>query len=316
MTRLRLSARSATVVTALTTAVGAFAAVGTATAATAQLNGEWAPFTRCPVDAPALVAADGLERTPQCVVSSSASGSIKLGNTTVTTGRTNLQMGVVQNSDGSSTVVAPSGGALIADSATVPGGLLGLMCPSNVPAVTAICNQLSNSTLNKITATVESVGTPSDFNQSAGALTDLPIVSIPVRIHLENPFLGSKCYIGTASKPVVLRPSNVNYPDFSLTFFDGAGNLNDEGAMSRVNLVGATQKDSTFAVPGASGCGLGLFGLIDAAVNLKTGLPSAAGKNSLTLNNTTTSLAALGAPGTFAPNAGRELSKNWHSAVR
>jgi hypothetical protein len=316
MTRLRLSARSATVATALTTALGAFVSVGTATAATVQLNGEWAPFTRCPVDAPALLAADGLERTPQCVVSSSASGSIKLGNTTVTTGRTNLQMAVIQNSDGSSTVVAPPGGALVADSATVPGGLLGLMCPSNVPAVTAICNQITNSTLNKITATVESAGTPFAFDQSAGALTDLPIVSIPVRIHLENPLLGSRCYIGSTSKPILLRPSNVNYPDFSLTFFDGAGNLNDEGEMSRVNLVGATQKDSTFAVPGAGGCGLGLLGLIDAAVNLKTGLPSAAGNNSLTLNNTTTSLAALGAPGTVAPNAGKELSENWHSAVR
>lgn len=316
MTRQHFSARSATVVTALATAVGAFASIGTATAATAQLNGEWAPFTRCPVDASALLGADGVDRTPQCVVSSSASGSIKLGNTTVTTGRTNLQIGVVQNADGSSTVVAPSGGALIADSTTVPGGLIGLMCPSNVPAVTAICNQLTNSTLNKITATVESVGTPTDFDQSAGALTGLPIVSIPVRIHLENPFLGSKCYIGTAAKPVVLRPSNVDYPEFGLTFFDGAGNLNDEGEMSRVNLAGATQQDTTFAVPGASGCGLGLFGLIDAAVNLKTGLPSAAGKNSLTLNSATTSLAGLGAPGTFTPDAGKELSKNWHSAVK
>ncbi|GAB1332318.1 hypothetical protein [Streptomyces sennicomposti] len=302
--------------TALGTALGSFAAMGTATAATTQLNGEWAPFTRCPVDAPAMLAADGLVQTPQCVVSTSASGSIKLGNTTVSTGRTDLQIGVVENADGTSTVVAPPSGALIADSATVPGGLLGLMCPSDVPAVTAICRQITDSSLNKITATVESVGSPSDFDQTAGILTDKPIVSIPVRIHLQNPFLGSNCYIGSKSNPIVLRPKNLNLPDFGMTFFKGDGTVADDGEMSRINLTGAVQNDSTFAVPGASGCGLGLFGLIDAAVNLKTGLPSAAGKNSVTLNDTQTSLAGLLAPGTVAPDAGRALSQGWHSAVK
>lgn len=307
---------AATTVTVLGTALGSLAAMGTATAATAQLNGEWAPFTRCPVSAPAMLAADGLAQTPQCVVSTSAGGSIKLGNTTVTTGRTDLQMGVVQNSDGTSTVVAPSAGAIIADSATVPGGLLGLMCPSNVPAITAICEQITNSSLNKITATVESVGAPTDFNQTAGIVTGEPIVAIPVRIHLQNPFLGSNCYIGTKSSPIVLRPKNLNYPEFGMTFFKGDGTLADDGDMSRINLTGATQNDSTFAVPGASGCGLGLFGLIDAAVNLKTGLPSAAGKNSITLNDTQTSLAGLNAPGTVVPDAGKVLARNWNSAVK
>ncbi|MFE2049668.1 hypothetical protein [Streptomyces sp. NPDC059459] len=314
--RFSLGARVATTATALGTALGAFASMGTATAAAAAVpNGEWAPFTRCPVDAPAMLAADGLARTPQCVVSTSPSGSIKLGKTTVTTGKTNLQIGVVQNSDGTSTVVAPAGGALVADSATVPGGLLGLMCPSNIPAITAICEQLSNSTLNKITATVESVGAPYDFDQTAGILTDQPIVALPVRIHLENPFLGSKCYIGSAAKPIVLRPENRQFPEFGMSFFRGDGTVAEDGEMSRINLTGATQNDSSFAVPGASGCGLGLFGLIDAAVNAKTGLPSAAGNNSLTLNNAQTHLAGLNAPGTVAPDAGKHLSRNWHSAV-
>ncbi|MEU8957799.1 hypothetical protein AB0C93_26235 [Streptomyces sp. NPDC048518] len=315
MMRFSLGARVATTATVLGTALGVFASIGTATAAAPAPNGEWAPFTRCPVDAPAMLVADGLDKTPQCVVSSSLSGSIKLGKTTVPTGRTNLQMGVVQNADGTSSVVAPSGGALIADSATVPGGLLGLMCPSNIPAITDICKQLDNSSLNKITATVESVGAPYDFDQTAGIVTDKPIVAIPVRIHLQNPFLGGKCYIGTAAKPVVLRPKNLQFPEFGMSFFRGDGTADDEGEMSRIDLTKATQNDSTFAVPGAGGCGLGLFGLIDAAVNAKTGLPSATGNNSLTLNDTQTHLAGLNAPGTFAPDAGKRLAQNWHSAV-
>ncbi|MBX9421755.1 MULTISPECIES: hypothetical protein [Streptomyces] len=298
------------------TALGAFVSVGTATAATPQMNGAWGPFGRCPVDAPAMLAADGLDTSPQCVSSFSASGSIKLGNTTVVTGKTDLQIGVVQNPDGTSTVVAPPAGSIIADSATVPGGLLGLMCPSDIPFITDICRQLTDAKLNKITATVESVGTPSDFDQIAGVLTDKPIVNIPVRIHLQNPFLGNNCYIGTKSKPIVLRPSNQTSPSFAVERYNGDGSPNEEGDMSRLNLLGSTQVDTTFAVPGASGCGLGLFGLIDGAVNLKTGLPSAAGKNSLTLNNTQTYLTGLYAPGVVAPDAGKVLARNWHSAVR
>ncbi len=307
-TRTRLATVSAL------TALGALASLGTATAAEPRLNGEWAPFTRCPVDAPAMLAADGLSRTPQCVVSTSASGSIKLGKTTVVTGRTNLQMGIVQNADGTSSVVAPPSGALVADSATVPGGLLGLMCPSNVPLITAICKSLDNSSLNRITATMESVGAPYAFDQTAGILTDLPIVALPVRIHLENPLLGSKCYIGTAADPILLRPENRNYPEFGMSFFSGDGTPDEAGEMSRINLTGATQNDSTFPVPAATGCGLDV-GLINAAVNAKSGLPSASGNNSLTLNDTRTHLSGLNAPGTVAPDAGKVLAENWHSAV-
>ncbi|MER5967704.1 hypothetical protein [Streptomyces sp. NPDC002057] len=297
------------------TALGAFVSVGTATAAGPQPNGSWAPFDRCPVDAPAMLAADGLDKAPQCVSSFSASGSIKLGKTTVITGKSDLQIGVIQNADGTSTVVAPAAGSIIADSATVPGGLLGLMCPSDIPFITDICRQLSDAKLNKITATVESVGTPSDFNQIAGVLTDMPIVNIPVRVRLQNPFLGNNCYIGTKAKPIILRPSNLTSPSFAVERFNGDGSANEEGDMSRLNMLGSTQVDTTFAVPGASGCGLGLLGLIDGAVNLKTGLPSPAGKNSLTLNNTQSYLTGLYAPGLAAPDAGKVFAQNWHSAV-
>ncbi|MFE6224116.1 hypothetical protein [Streptomyces sp. NPDC057854] len=310
-----LATRTKLATVAALTALGSFASLGTATAAAPVLNGGWGPSTRCPVDAPAMLATDGLDTSPQCVVSYSLSGSIKLGNTTVTTGKTNLQIGVVQNADGTNSVTGPAGGALIADSATVPGGLMGLMCPSDIPFITDICRQLSDASLNKITATMESAGTPSNFDQIAGVLTDQPIVTIPVRIRLQNPFLGDNCYIGTKSDPILLRIKNRTAPEFGVERFDGDGTANEEGDMSRLNLLGATQYDDSFAVPGASGCGLGWFGIIDAAVNLKTGLPSPAGRNQLTLNNTQTFLTGLFAPGLAAPNAGKVFSQNWHSAV-
>ncbi|MYU35459.1 hypothetical protein GTW52_20515 [Streptomyces sp. SID8358] len=298
---------------AAVTAFGALFSTGTATAAT-QLNGHWGPFGRCPVDAPAMLAADGVDTVATCISSGSAGGSIKLGNTVVTTGRTDLQLGVLQRSDGTTSLVAPSEGALVADSATVPGGLIGLMCPSNIPVVSAVCKQITDADLNRITATIEPAGVPRDFNMGAAFTTDVPILTLPVRIHLKNPLLGDKCYIGTTSKPVLLQPKNVTAPSLSLQRFAGNGDPDDEnGVMGRYSFAGADQADPSFAVPGASGCGAGL---LDWAVNLKTGLPSASGDNNVALDDTSTYFASPYAPAAHAPEEGRELSRFWHSAAR
>lgn len=294
------------------TALAAFASMGSATAAT-SLQGNWAPFTRCPVDAPAMLAADGATDTPVCVSSHSASGSIKLGNTMVPVGASDLQVGVVTHPGGGTTVVSPQGGALVADSAQIPGGLLGLMCPSDIPVITGICNQLTDVSLNRVTATIESVDNPTDFQLLAGTTTGKPIITLPVRIHLENPFLGDMCYIGSASDPILLRPQNLTRPTISDQRFDGDGTTDAAGPMGRISLLGADQTDTAYAVPGASGCGLGL---LNWAVNLKTGLPSAPGGNNVVLNNAQTYVATINDAGSAAPDAGRLLSQYWHSAAQ
>ncbi|MFF8745149.1 hypothetical protein [Streptomyces californicus] len=295
------------------TAFGAVLSTGSATAAT-QLNGDWAPFDRCPVDAPAMLAADGINTIATCVSSSSASGSITLGKSHVPTGNTDLQLGVIQRPDGTTSLVAPPEGALTADPAEIPGGLLGLMCPSGIPVVSGICRQLTDNNLNRVTATIEPAGAPRDFNMAAAFSTGEPILTIPVRIHLKNPFLGDKCYIGTTAEPVLLKPENATAPTLSLQRFSADGTPNDdEGEMGRYTFDGADQSDTAFAVPGASGCGAGL---LNWAVNLKTGLPSASGKNSVKLNSTTTYFGSPYDPAGLAPNEGRKLSEFWHSAKR
>ncbi|MFF5771351.1 hypothetical protein ACFY8V_14580 [Streptomyces californicus] len=295
------------------TAFGAVLSTGSATAAT-QLNGDWAPFDRCPVDAPAMLAADGINTIATCISSGSASGSITLGKSHVPTGNTDLQLGVIQRPDGTTSLVAPPEGALTADPAEIPGGLLGLMCPSGIPVVSGICRQLTDNNLNRVTATIEPAGAPRDFNMAAAFSTGEPILTIPVRIHLKNPFLGDKCYIGTTAEPVLLKPQNATAPTLSLQRFSADGTPNDdEGEMGRYTFDGADQSDTAFAVPGASGCGAGL---LNWAVNLKTGLPSASGKNSVKLNSTTTYFGSPYDPAGLAPNEGRKLSEFWHSAKR
>ena len=302
---------------AVAAAFATAAAVVTATAPTAAaaapptLAGLWAPLNRCPVDAPAMLAADGVSVSSSCVSSSAATGTIKLGSTTITTGATDLQLGLV-NTEGVYTTVAPSGGAVVGAPVDIPGGILGLMCPSKIPVISDICNKVVNSPLNRVTATIESAGAPRDFDLAAGVTTGAPILTLPVKIRLSNPFLEPNCYIGSNSNPILLKPANLTPPTASVVGFNADGSPNPAGEMGYLSLT-ASQGDSTFAVPGATGCGL--FGLLSGAVNLKQGLPSPSGRNSLVLNNATTNVGGFQIPFNFAPDQGRQLAGRWHAAV-
>jgi hypothetical protein len=294
----------------LAAVVASLALVVPASATT--LAGAWAPLNRCPVDDPAMLAADGTTVAALCLSSSAPSGTFTIGATTLTTGSTDLQLGVL-NKAGVYTTVAPAAGAVVGAPVEIPGGLLGLMCPSAIPFVTGICLQLANNPLNKVTATIESAGAPTDFNLAAGTGTGTPIMTLPVKVRLDNPFLGTNCYIGSNSAPILLKPANLTRPTAKVVRFNADGTANTAGQMGYLSLSGAAQGDSTFAVPKSNGCGL--FGILSGAVDLKQGLPSAAGSNSLVLNDAVTNLGGFQVPRNFSPTEGQQLSDRWHAAV-
>ena len=278
------------------------------------LNGDWAPFNRCPVTNTAMLQADGVNKVPLCVASSSPSGTITIGNMTPTTSQSDLQFGLVSSSAGFA-VIAPEQGAVQSAPVLEPGGLSGMICPSSKPPVAQLCKTLAgNSRLNKVTATLGSAGDPSNFNLGAGLSSGIPIVTLPVKIHLRNPFLGPKCYIGTNANPIVLHPENATNPAVQTESFDGNGTPDPTGAMFAIFSNGGTQQDTSFSVPAATGCGAA--GRLDGPINLKGGLPSPAGQNSLVLTNASAFLAGLGNPSAAAPNAGVDLSNFWHSAIK
>lgn len=310
-----LAATSLAAVAGLTAASASAAVISPSTAAsTSTLAGDWAPFSRCPVDSPSMLAADGKTVVADCNTSDSPSGSIKLGNTTAATGDSNLQFGLLFGS-GPFTIVPPSGGALAAAPVQIPGGLLGLMCPSNILLVSSLCQEATGSSLNTVTAVVQPAGNPSQFNLGAGLSTGQPILAVPVKIQLQNPLLGSRCYIGSNSDPIVLHPENLTAPTVSIQNFDADGTPDPGGTMADIVLTGATQGDSTFSVPGASGCGP--LGLADEAIDLKDGLPSPSGNNKLVLNDATThALGGFANPAGQYPNEGQALSAAWHAAVQ
>jgi hypothetical protein len=289
-----------------------------ASATAVTLRGGWAPYNRCPVDDPAMLAADGITVVAACVVADSPNGSVKIGNTSVTTGDSNLQFGLLQNNatqPSTFSPVAPAGGALVAAPANVPGGLLGLMCPSINPIIMALCNQIVNNQLNTVTAVVQAAGAPSNVSFFAQFSKGVPILTLPIKIQLQNPILGSSCYLGTDSNPIVLHPENLTTPHFGNGLaFDANGTPDPNGILQSI-VLNSTQGDKKFTVPGASGCAGLLSAVVDPVINLKLGLPSGRGSNSIVLNNSTTKTGVFGLPANFAPNEGRDLSADWHSAV-
>src|SRR5262249_25631998 len=212
-------------------------------------------------DDPAMLNTDGSNTLPVCLASNSTQGSIKIGPITTLTGNTNLQFGLIANS-GNFAIVPPADGSVLSDPTPALGGIL---------------------------AIVSSAGAPSNFDLIAGLSVDMPIVTLPIKIQLTGTGLGPNCFIGTDMNPIILHPANTSLAGATATFVsfdpDGTPNVSGTGAIAAIEINGAVQGDSTFAVPGASGCGPNGDGAADMLVNNLLHLPSPSGSNSLVLLN-------------------------------
>lgn len=291
---------------------GAMLAAPAVAAAGSALPGEWAALSGCPVDHPAMLAADGSSVVATCLGGGSPGGTITMGGTTMSVGAVDLQFGLL-NQGGTYSLVQPANGGLSGDPIVVPGGLLGLMCPSDIPLVSGICDAVVGSPSNTVTATLEPAGPVTDFNLGAAVAVGQPIMTMPVKIRLRNPFLGDHCYIGSNSGPMVLKVANQARPTVRFVRYDASGAASSTGEMNNIMLSSESVADSSFAVPAARGCGL--LGLLDVAVNARQGLPSPAGENSLVLDHTEFTIGAFVNPLAYVPTQGRQLADRWHAAA-
>lgn len=254
---------------------GASALAVAAAPASAAPTGQYADFDQCPTDVESVVT---------CIVSDTTSGNIKLGNQDVPiTKRIRLQGGIDIGDEVTGENVfygAKNGQTLEKTALDVPGGLLGITIPPSVPQPVRGYLQKAIDTGNGVKATAELVG-PVGFNFANYANAENVAVTLPIRVKLENTFLGSNCYIGSAASPVTIRLTNgttappagiapISGEYGTVDFFDDANLLVNTG----VSLV-----DNTFTAPKAKGCGGAFSWAIDPVVNLKIGLPTTAGQS-------------------------------------
>jgi hypothetical protein len=256
-------------------ALTALAALGIASSALATPTGGYAVFAQCPVHEAGV---NG------CIYSPTTSGYITLGKQEVPIVKTQvLQGGLLKETEPlvKHMAGALNGETLVKTPQKVPGGLLGLVK----------CNEISNILLritceltfeNGVTGVnaVTELAAPASsvvLNLAAEQLGEGTALTLPIKVHLENPLLGSECYIGSSKEPITLNlttGATVGGP----TGKPGTKTTKEEGGIAEVS--GMSLVSNTFTAPKATGCGL--LGLLDGIIDSKIGLPSS--KNTAVLN--------------------------------
>jgi hypothetical protein len=239
-------------------------------------TGEFASFGECPLSHPALTA---------CIFSESNGGFFQIGKKNVPLKNPVILQGGLE---GSLFVGAENGDTLSKTPQPVPGGLLGIEAPKSWPQfLQDLFNETINNGFTGVTATVELAGPASGIkvNTLNLIIEKGTALSLPAKIKLSNPFLGSNCYIGSNASPVVIDfTTGATAPPPPNTSIHGSkGTVTVNGAGTLVTLSGGQLVNNSFAAPGASGCGGLLSFLIDPFVNSIVGLPSPAGTNTAIL---------------------------------
>lgn len=247
-------------------------------------TGEYAQFSDCPLSRTNIDA---------CLYSVSSVGEFTIGKKTVPlVNPVVLQAGIDWEPDlfGKIDVYgAEDGNTLVKTPQPVPGGLTGITAPSWWPTILKnLFNETINNGFTGVTATVELAAPAtaiklSPLNLFAQQGTAL---SMPTKIKLSNPFLGSNCYIGSNSNPVTLNfttgTTSPPPPNKPITGSPGIGTANPSETI--LTFSGGRLVDNSFSAPGANGCGGILFSwLVDPFVNSIVGVPSAAGSNTAIL---------------------------------
>jgi len=253
--------------------------------ASAKLTGEFTKFQNCPYP--------NLE-VNRCIHSLNTGGKVVMGSKTVPiVNPVTLQGGYSKPVEGFSKFFGATNGVTLSKTPQpVPGGLAGLVKCNEISnfILRAACEWTFENALTGLDSTLELARPASEIKISESNLGEAEGVALklPVKIRLENPFLGSNCYVGSESAPIWWElTTGVTAPPGPNTPIEGApGEVEfiEGGRILRLN--NGKLVDNAWAAPKASGCG-GIFSfLLDPIINAAAGLPSAAGKNTAILETT------------------------------
>lgn len=141
---------------------------------------------------------------------------------------------------------------------------------------------------------IRKAGGAGEFDKQAGKAPHSPCLWG----HLEDPFLGNSCHVGSNANPVVLEPTTGTtgpQPAEQTNLRQRWGDRFKQGG----NLMGISNNalvNNSFGAPAAEGYGGLLSSLTDPLVNVNLGLPSAAGHNTAILKDTPKTARAAAAP--------------------
>ncbi len=268
--------------------VALLTALSVASPALATPKGEFAVFADCP-----LAAADA------CIHANTESGEFTVGKKHVPIIKAiTLQGGLKETESGHLEFVAAQDGNTLAKvPQKVPGGLLGIVDCTQIKgsgwlevAVREGCEAIFENGFTGVNATTELAAPASSIQIDLGNLLsgEGTALLLPVKVHLENPLFGAKCYIGSNAAPIMLPlttgATSPPAPNKSISGNPGTLTFNPEGTLLTVSKNSLV--NNSFAAPASNGCGEAWEFLIGPIVNGQVGLPSAAGHNTAILNGT------------------------------
>jgi hypothetical protein len=247
-------------------------------------TGEFAKFNYCPSTTTGVA---------HCLYSVTNGGEIVLGKkTTPIVNKVTLQGGYSKEVEGFSTFYAATNNETLSKTAQpVPGGLAGIVPPeSSPPLVKLLSKFFFENGLTGINATLELAKPASEIKLSTFNLEigEEIALKLPVKVHLENPFLGSSCYVGSSSSPLIwnLTTGTTSPPEPNKPITGKPGFVESKDENEIIQLNENSLVENAWAAPEASGCGGVLSFLVDPVINAEIGLPATAGNNTAILNNT------------------------------
>jgi len=266
----------------------ALIALGLTGTAQAKLTGNFTRFAQCPFS--------NLE-VKRCLYATTESGEVVLGSKKVPiVNPVVLQggAGAVDEETFNQHFFGASNGVTLSKAAQpVPGGLAGIVnCKAiSEPFLRFSCELTFENGLTGLNSTLELAKPASEIvlNEVNLIGEEGTALKLPVKAHLENPFLGSNCYVGSSSSPLIWNlttgKTSPPKPNEPITGSPGTFKTLESGTI--LEAKGNKLVDNAWSAPGATGCGGFLVELLlDPIINAASGLPASAGHNTAILNNT------------------------------
>ncbi len=265
-------------------AIAALASLALAGSASAKLVKEFVKFEQCPWTT---------AEVNKCLHSLTEGGEVTLGKKkTPIVNPVTLQGGFGVPVEGFSKFFAAKNGITLSKTPQpVPGGLAGIVPDASSPAlVKALIKFFFENSITGVNSTLELAKPASEIKISEIHLAEEEEVALrmPVKVRLENPFLGKNCYVGSSTTPIwwELTTGFTNPPPPNEQIRGEGGEVSFLESGRILKLTGTELVDNAWGAPKAAGCGGILSFLVSPIINSQLGTITA-GNNTARLENTT-----------------------------